>query len=114
MSRHDLVTPRALAALLLFAQKQIWFPVYFNSLPVAGIDGTLSDRMMKAGMMGRIHAKTGSVAHVQTLSGYADTPGGRRLIFSFMSNNQSVKNHEVHDALDGLCMAMVEEFDVKK
>ncbi|MGB8495067.1 MAG: D-alanyl-D-alanine carboxypeptidase/D-alanyl-D-alanine-endopeptidase [Candidatus Acidiferrum sp.] len=114
MSRHDLVTPRAMAALLLYAQRQSWFPVYFNSLPVAGIDGTLSDRMNKAGMTGRIHAKTGSVAHVQTLSGYADTPGGRRLIFSFMSNNQNVKNHEVHDALDGLCMAMVEEFDVKK
>ena len=114
MSRHDLVTPRALVALLLYAQKQSWFPVYFGSLPVAGIDGTLTDRMKKAGMMGRIHAKTGSVEHVQTLSGYADTPGGRRLIFSFLSNNESVQDHEVHDALDGLCMAMVEEFDVKK
>jgi len=114
MSRHDLVTPRALVALLLHAQKQSWFPVFFGSLPVAGIDGTLSDRMKKAGMMGRIHAKTGSVTHVQTLSGYADTLGGRRLIFSFLSNNESVQDHEVHDALEGLCMAMVEEFDVKK
>ncbi|HKI11042.1 MAG TPA: D-alanyl-D-alanine carboxypeptidase/D-alanyl-D-alanine-endopeptidase [Candidatus Acidoferrum sp.] len=114
MSRHDLVTPRALVGLLLYAQKQSWFPVYFGSLPVAGIDGTLSDRMKKAGMMGRIHAKTGSVEHVQTLSGYADTPGGRRLIFSFLSNNESVQDHQVHDALDGLCMAMVEEFDAKK
>ena len=114
MSRHDLVTPRALVALLLYAQKQSWFPVYFGSLPVAGIDGTLTDRMKKAGMMGSIHAKTGSVEHVQTLSGYADTPGGRRLIFSFLSNNQNVKEHEVHGALDGLCMAMLEEFDVKK
>ena len=114
MSRHDLVTPRALVALLLYAQKQSWFPVYFSSLPVAGIDGTLSDRMKRAGMMGRIHAKTGSIAHVQTLSGFADTPGGRRLIFSFLSNNESVQDHQVHDALDELCMAMVEEFDVKK
>jgi serine-type D-Ala-D-Ala carboxypeptidase/endopeptidase (penicillin-binding protein 4) len=114
MSRHDLVTPRAFVALLLYAQKQSWFPVYLGSLPVAGIDGTLSDRMKKAGMMGSIRAKTGSVEHVRTLSGYADTPGGRRLIFSFLSNNQNVKDHEVHDALDGLCMAMVEEFDVKK
>ncbi|HXR33234.1 MAG TPA: D-alanyl-D-alanine carboxypeptidase/D-alanyl-D-alanine-endopeptidase [Verrucomicrobiae bacterium] len=113
MSRHDLVTPRALVAVLLYAQKQSWFPVYFGSMPVAGIDGTLSDRMKKAGMMGRIHAKTGSVEHVQTLSGYADTLGGRRLVFSFLSNNESVQNHEVHDALDGLCMAMVEEFDAK-
>ncbi len=114
MSRHDLVTPRALVALLLYAQKQSWFPVFFGSLPVAGIDGTLNDRMKKAGMMGRIHAKTGSVTHVQTLSGYADTPGGRRLIFSFLSNNESVEDHEVHDALEGLCMAMVEEFDAKQ
>jgi D-alanyl-D-alanine carboxypeptidase len=51
---------------------------------------------------------------VRTLSGFADTPGGRRLIFSFLSNNESVKNHEVHDALDGLCQAMMEEFDEKR
>ena len=114
MSRHDMVTPRALVALLLYAQKQSWFPAYFNSLPVAGIDGTLNDRMNKVGMMGRIHAKTGSIAHVQTLSGFADTPGGRRLVFSFLSNNESVQNHEVHDALDELCLAMLEEFDVKR
>lgn len=114
LSRYDMVTPRAFVALLLYAQKQTWFPVYFDSLPVAGIDGTLSDRMKKAGMVGKIHAKTGSVEHVRTLSGYADTPGGRRLIFSFLSNNESVKEHEVHDALDGLCLAMMEEFDVKK
>jgi D-alanyl-D-alanine carboxypeptidase len=60
---------------------------------------------------GRIHAKTGSLSHVRTLSGYADTPSGRRLIFSFLSNNQGGKNHETHDALDGLCEAMIQEFD---
>lgn len=114
LSRHDMVTSRAFVALLLYAQKQTWFPIYFDSLPVAGIDGTLSDRMKKAGVMGKIHAKTGSVEHVRTLSGYAETAGGRRLIFSFLSNNESVKEHEVHDALDGLCLAMMEEFDVKK
>ena len=114
LSRHDLVTPRAFVALLLYAQKQTWFPAYFDSLPVAGVDGTLSDRMKKTGIMGKIHAKTGSVEHVRTLSGFAETPGGRRLIFSFMSNNENVKDHEVHDALDGLCIAMMEEFDVKK
>ena len=111
LSRHDLVTPRAFVALLQYAQKQPWFPAYYASLPVAGVDGTLNERMKNAGISGRIHAKTGSVAHVRTLSGYAETAGGRRLIFSFLSNNEFVKGHEVHDAIDGLCQAMIEEFD---
>jgi D-alanyl-D-alanine carboxypeptidase/D-alanyl-D-alanine-endopeptidase (penicillin-binding protein 4) len=111
LSRHDLVTPRALVALLQFAQKQPWFAAYYASLPVAGVDGTLNEHLKNQVTAGKIHAKTGSVSHVRTLSGYADTPGGRRLIFSFLSNNQGGKNLETHDALEGLCEAMIEEFD---
>ncbi len=111
LSRHDLVTPRAIVALLAFAQKQPWFETYYGSLPVAGIDGTLEDRMKNTPAVGRIHAKTGSVEHVRTLSGFAETPGGRLLIFSFLSNNQGGRNHEASDALTGLCVAMLEEFN---
>lgn len=114
LSRHDMVTPRAFVALLAYAQKQPWFQEFYASLPVAGLDGTLNERMKDAGVAGRIHAKTGSVTHVRTLSGYADTASGRRLIFSFLSNNEIGKNHEVQQALDGLCLAMLEEFDVKE
>src|SRR3989442_9897561 len=112
LSRHDLVTPRAIVTLLAFAQKQPWFETYYASLPVAAVDGTLEDRMKNTPAAGRIHAKTGSVEHVRTLSGFAETTGGRRLIFSFLSNNQGGKNHEATDALTGLCVAMVEEFNV--
>ncbi len=111
LSRHDLVTPRALVALLKYAQAQPWFSAYFASLPVAGVDGTLEDRMRTTIAAGRIHAKTGSVEHVRTRSGFAETPGGRTLIFSFLSNNQGGNNHEATDALDALSVAMIEEFD---
>jgi D-alanyl-D-alanine carboxypeptidase/D-alanyl-D-alanine-endopeptidase (penicillin-binding protein 4) len=114
LSRHDLVTPRAFVALLAYAQKQPWFPAFLASLPVAGEDGTLNERMKEPPLAGKIQAKTGSVTHVRTLSGFAETPGGRRLIFSFLSNNQGGKSREVHVALDGVCLAMVEEFDEKK
>src|SRR5882724_3233764 len=110
LSRHDLVTPRAVVALLGFAQKQTWFVPYYESLPVAGVDGTLEDRMKNTPVAGRVHAKTGSVEHVRTLSGFAETLSGRRLIFSFLSNNQGGKGHEAADALTGLCVAMIEEF----
>jgi serine-type D-Ala-D-Ala carboxypeptidase/endopeptidase (penicillin-binding protein 4) len=112
LSRHDLVTPRAIVTLLSFAQKQSWFGAYFVSLPVAGVDGTLEDRMKNTLAAGRVHAKTGSVEHVRTLSGFAETPEGRRVIFSFLSNNQGGKSHEAADALTGLCVAMLEEFNV--
>jgi D-alanyl-D-alanine carboxypeptidase/D-alanyl-D-alanine-endopeptidase (penicillin-binding protein 4) len=111
LSRHDLVTPRAAVTLLKYAQGQTWFAAYYASLPVAGIDGSLQDRMKSTIAAGRIHAKTGSVEHVRTLSGFAETPSGRRLIFSFLSNNQGGKSHEAADALNGLCVAMMEEFD---
>lgn len=111
LSRHDLVTPRAIVTLLNYAQKQSWFPYYFASLPVAGVDGTLEERMKNTSAAGRVHAKTGSVEHVRTISGFADTPSGRRLIFSFLSNNQGGKGHEAADVIGGLCVAMVEEFN---
>jgi len=114
LSRRDLVTPRAFVTVLEYAEKQAWFPEYLASLPVAGADGTLNERMREAPLAGKIHAKTGSVTHVRALSGYAETSGGRKLIFSFLSNNQGGKKHEVQEAIDGLCLAMVEEFDQKK
>ena len=111
LSRRDLVTPRAVAALLKYAQEQPWFSAYYASLPVAGEDGSLEDRMKNSPAAGRIHAKTGSLEHVRSRSGYAETPGGRRLIFSFLSNNLAGKNHEAVDALDALCEAMIQEFN---
>jgi D-alanyl-D-alanine carboxypeptidase/D-alanyl-D-alanine-endopeptidase (penicillin-binding protein 4) len=110
LSRHDLVTPRALVALLQYAAKQSWFAAFYDSLPVAGLDGTLEDRLKNSSATMRVHAKSGSVEHVRTRSGYAELPNGQRLIFSFMSNNMGSKGHEATDALDALSAAMVEEF----
>jgi D-alanyl-D-alanine carboxypeptidase/D-alanyl-D-alanine-endopeptidase (penicillin-binding protein 4) len=111
LSRHDLITPRAAVTLLKYAQGQSWFAPYFDSLPVAGVDGSLQDRMKGTIAEGRVHAKTGSVRHVRTLSGFADTASGRRLIFSFLTNNENGKSHETTDTLNTLCVAMIEEFD---
>jgi len=112
LSRHDLVTARALVTMLSYAKKQPWFGAYYDSLPVGGVDGTLEDRMRNTPAAGRIHAKSGSLEHVRTRSGYAETASGRRIIFSFLGNNQPGKGHEATDVLDGLCVALVEEWAV--
>ena len=59
--------------LLRYAAAQPWGELYRASLPVAGEDGTLSDRMKNTPAAGRIFAKTGTIGHGNTLSGYATT-----------------------------------------
>jgi D-alanyl-D-alanine carboxypeptidase/D-alanyl-D-alanine-endopeptidase (penicillin-binding protein 4) len=66
--------------------------------------------MKNTAAAGRIHAKSGSLEHVRTRSGYAETASGRKLVFSFMGNNQAGNGHEATDVLDGLCVAMIEEW----
>ena len=71
LSRKDLVTPRAIVQMLRYAAAQPWGELYRSSLPVAGEDGTLSDRMKNTPAAGRVFAKTGTIGHTNAISGYA-------------------------------------------
>lgn len=87
LSRDTLVTPSALARLLVFMARAPYFKPFYNALPVAGIDGTLSDRFRHTALQGRVHAKTGSMDHVNALSGYMNLPGRRRIAFVIIGNH---------------------------
>jgi serine-type D-Ala-D-Ala carboxypeptidase/endopeptidase (penicillin-binding protein 4) len=109
LSRGDLVTPQSVVQLLTWAARQKWGADFAASLPVAGEDGTLENRMKGTAAAGRIHAKTGFVEHDEGLSGYATSVRGEHLIFSFFVNNLSAHSRDGMDALDSICVAMVEE-----
>jgi D-alanyl-D-alanine carboxypeptidase/D-alanyl-D-alanine-endopeptidase (penicillin-binding protein 4) len=109
LSRRDLVTPRAIVQMLNYAAAQPWGEIYRSSLPIAGEDGTLSERMKNAAAEGRIFAKTGTVEHVVALSGYATTSRGAHLIFSILGNNNSLRAQAADAVLDAIAKAMVEE-----
>ncbi|MEK6289156.1 MAG: D-alanyl-D-alanine carboxypeptidase/D-alanyl-D-alanine-endopeptidase [Acidobacteriota bacterium] len=87
LSRRDVITPEATVALLAYMSRSRWADVYRNSLPVAGVDGTLQNRMKGTAATGNVRAKTGSLRYVYTLSGYVTTAAGERLAFSIMLNN---------------------------
>ncbi len=114
LSRTDLVTPRAVVQLLEYAATQPWGEALRSSLPVAGEDGTLSDRMKNTAAAGRIQAKTGSIEHVDSLSGYATSRHGARLVFSMFGNNHNLKGKDSTGVLDALAVAMVEELGAAK
>lgn len=91
LSRETLVTPDALMKLLEYDVRAPYFPSLYAALPVAGVDGTLGDRFHHTALQGRVHAKTGSMEHVNALSGYMNLPGRRRLAFVIIGNHQPLK-----------------------
>jgi D-alanyl-D-alanine carboxypeptidase/D-alanyl-D-alanine-endopeptidase (penicillin-binding protein 4) len=86
LSRHDLVTPAATVKLLAWIARQPFANVLRDALPVAGIDGTLQYRMRDDYATDNVQAKTGTLSHVYTLSGYVTDAAGERLAFSLLLN----------------------------
>jgi len=108
LSRDDLVTPRAVGALLNYAVKQPWGAAFVSTLPVAGVDGTLENRMKNSAATGFIEAKTGAADHARALSGYATTRGGEYLVFSIFVNNNAQHGTDATGTLDAIATAMTE------
>ena len=108
LSTNNLVTPRAVVALLQYAIHQPWGPDFMATLPIAGADGTLEDRMKGTPASGLIQAKTGGLEHVHALSGYATTVSGEYLVFSIFVNNDPQKGRDAIAAIDAIALAMAE------
>lgn len=88
ISSVSLIAPNQLTNLLFHIQSKPWFDTYYHSLPISGqkdrmVGGTLRERLADL----NVHAKTGTIYGVSTLSGYMQTESGTRLIFSIMLNN---------------------------
>jgi D-alanyl-D-alanine carboxypeptidase/D-alanyl-D-alanine-endopeptidase (penicillin-binding protein 4) len=109
LSRENLVTPRAVLTLLQYVARQPWGEQFASTLPVAGEDGTLENRLRNTSAAGRIYAKTGSLEHVRAMSGYASTRRGAHLVFTLFGNNDPEKAADATAVLDATCEAMVEE-----
>ncbi|MDT4968474.1 MAG: hypothetical protein QOJ64_3211 [Acidobacteriota bacterium] len=94
LSRLDLVTPEATARLLASISQTPVADLFRETLPVAGRDGTLKFRL-RGRAAGRIMAKTGTVAYVNSLSGYATTADDEQIVFSIICNDETSKGSSI-------------------
>src|SRR5437660_3867448 len=113
LSRQNLVTPHAVVQLLRYAAAQPWGNIYRGTFPVAGVDGSLSDRFKNA-LQGRVYAKTGSLGGVKALSGYAKTNSGQQIAFSILSNNFNLPSKRITDTTDRIIEAIVADTPAQK
>ena len=104
LARSDLVTASGLATLLVAMDRHPQAAVFRDSLPVAGVDGTLERRLR--GVRGQIVAKTGTLAHASSLAGYVTTRSGDRLAFAILLDNCAAGPREARAAIDAVALAL--------
>ena len=100
MSTYNRVAPRGTVTFLRWIAAQPWGDAWRETLPVSGVDGTLSRRFRGTPLEGRLFAKTGTLNATNALSGYLLTKSGRTLLFSAFANDvpESVSATKAMDA----------------
>jgi D-alanyl-D-alanine carboxypeptidase/D-alanyl-D-alanine-endopeptidase (penicillin-binding protein 4) len=88
VSRYNLTTSSAIVEVLKAMYAEPWhFDLFYDSLPIAGVDGTLLERMKGTTAEGNLRAKTGTLSGVSSLSGYVRTADNELLAFSIVMEN---------------------------
>ncbi|WP_092346719.1 D-alanyl-D-alanine carboxypeptidase/D-alanyl-D-alanine-endopeptidase [Candidatus Chrysopegis kryptomonas] len=103
LSRLNLVTPFQILTLLNYMYRHEYFSYFYESLPIAGVDGTLETRMRKTKAQGNVRAKTGYVQYARSLSGYVKTKDDEMLAFVMMTNNYLVPTSVANITQDIVC-----------
>jgi len=106
LSRQDAASPRALVSLLRHMRQRDTFPVFRDSLAVAGQDGTLRNRMRFSPAQGKIMAKTGTLREVRALSGYVQGADGTLYAFALLANDYRVHGSRVKKIFDEICTVL--------
>jgi D-alanyl-D-alanine carboxypeptidase/D-alanyl-D-alanine-endopeptidase (penicillin-binding protein 4) len=108
LSRNDLISPEAVVSILDVMRRSPNFALFYESLPIAGVDGTIRTRMRDTPAQGNLHAKTGTLSMVRSLSGYVRTVDGRLLEFSLLCNNWTTPQAAVDRVQDTIGAALAE------
>ena len=106
LSHGNKVTTRLITDELAVMHKSPYHETYFNSLAVAGKDGTIGHRMDD--LQGHVFGKTGFVNGVRALSGYVKTRDDKWLAFSIIFNKIPGDVHPAEDVQDNVCRVLVE------
>jgi D-alanyl-D-alanine carboxypeptidase/D-alanyl-D-alanine-endopeptidase (penicillin-binding protein 4) len=110
VSHYNLVSAELLLESLkyMYYNQKDLFDLFYNSLAVAGVDGTLKKRMKKSVAEANVHAKTGTIKGVSNLSGYVTAMNGHLIAFSIMIQNFVGEYSTARKFQDKICVLLAE------
>jgi D-alanyl-D-alanine carboxypeptidase/D-alanyl-D-alanine-endopeptidase (penicillin-binding protein 4) len=100
LSRAEHVSARSLADLLQHANASPVAQVFVASLPIAGVDGTMRNRLRDEPVLGNAHIKTGTLNDVRAIAGYVAAADGQSyVVVSLINSRHAEQARAAHDAL---------------
>lgn len=111
LSHYNRATPETITTLLSYAAAAPWGEVYRASLPVGGHSiGTLRYRFRGTALEGKIFAKTGTLNHVDALSGYLEAQSGEMLAFSIIVNDRPLDSPKATSHIDAALLKIAANY----
>ena len=111
LSRHNLVTPEALVTTLQAMAVHPEADVFLESLAVAGVSGTLRNRLAGTVLEKRVQGKSGALTGNVSLSGYLQPPDYEPLVFSLLMNHSDQHASVLRDRIDEILLLMAQLSD---
>jgi D-alanyl-D-alanine carboxypeptidase/D-alanyl-D-alanine-endopeptidase (penicillin-binding protein 4) len=106
LSRRDVITAEALLTVLRRMYVADNASPFMTGLPIAGVDGSLANRMRGTPAEGNVRGKTGTMSNIRSLTGYVSTADGERLAIVVMVNNFEGTGAEAIQAVDGIAVRL--------
>jgi D-alanyl-D-alanine carboxypeptidase/D-alanyl-D-alanine-endopeptidase (penicillin-binding protein 4) len=114
VSHYNLVTPELLVEILkyMYYKSPENNKILKESFPIAGVDGSLENRMKKNKAFENVYAKTGTLSGVSTLSGYLMSANKHEIAFSIFVQNYIGSSRVARGYQDRICR-FLSELNVK-
>ena len=106
LSHHNFATPQAVVEVLRLMAKNQNNHTFRQSLAVAGVNGTLKNRLQNTSLVDKLQGKTGSLSGVSALSGYLEIPDYQPLVFSIIVNKSTDKSSKLRQVIDEIILLL--------
>jgi len=107
VSWKNIVRPDQIVYMLKYMRlNSLYFNDYFNSLAIAGLDGTIEDMFKGSLAEGKLRAKSGTLTRTKAYSGYVTSASGREIAFYMVVNNYTCPTSMAEEKLEQLMIAL--------
>lgn len=109
LSRSNSLTSRTLVETMKTVYDGANRELFFNSFPIAGVDGTLKNSFKGTPLERNLKAKTGSMARVRSISGMMQTKSGKTVLVAIILNNFDLTSLEISKVLESILLTVYNE-----